>query len=123
MSLEKVYDGKGNEHTLEGSDGDLLIAKFDAWADGDEIIGCRTHTAADIIAHLESQKPAIASVFSRNRQGFITTNIFCVNQGSCLIVGEYFIDGGWSHTPGQENCYKDGNTENRTIGNELWAEY
>ena len=123
MSLEKVYDGKGNEHTLEGGDGDLLIAKFDTVADYDTELVCLTHTAADIIAHLESQKPAIASVFSRDRQGFITTNIFCVDQGSCLIVGEYIIDGGWSHTPGQENCYEDGNTENRTIGNERWCEY
>ena len=131
MSLEKVYDGKGNEHTLcECADSpstagsNVAVAHFEV-VETDTRYGavCLTHTASDIRQLLGDNIPIIATICDPNTQSEETVTVSYRNSGSEIIVGCSVADGVWCHNDQYESCYLDGNRANKVCGNEVWGEY
>lgn len=100
MSLEKVYDGKGNEHTLcectdspSSVDNGIIVARFNAvYQDRGDVIECVSHTPNELIGYLANGYPVLAHIYIG--QGDIRTAVCWIYDGR-PYVGEWGCDTGW----------------------------
>lgn len=101
------------------------VAKF-AYNEEDDTITCLTHTASELVSILsEKNTPVIGFVIYPYDQEYKQTRetYFVYLQGfyERIFVGNVAADWGWWHSlAGDESFYVDGNSDNKTIGNEIW---
>jgi hypothetical protein len=97
----------------------IVVAKF--YTEDFATLICESHTADEIGAYLSAGTPVVALVNDQSVPRYITC--MCWMDDNAVYVGEPITDGGWSHYINNEGYYGDGDTSNKTIGNELWQEH
>lgn len=115
----------------KGDPSDILFADFETFHDDSSVLTCTSHTAGQLMDALVSEGKALVArvAFTTVRDSYpeqvITLGGFYRRAGSGteIVIGSWFGDSGWSHFVNDHTYYKDGNTANKTAGNELWLEY
>ena len=98
----------------------IVVAKFESTDDG--LSYCSTtHTAEQIWNLLATGTAVIAHLNNIESEYFFT--MMCWQRDGAICVGEPIADSGWSHFVGFPDYYIDGDSSNKTIGNERWNEF